>query len=217
MKTQTSEHYKESMISTNKKNKNGKSGITLVEILVALLVLALAVLPAVGTFSSYYSTATRQMEQEMALKIAEATVNLLNSVSFDQFVTGDITQMPLALDIQTPDGTFNGKLYFKEGIENQPNVFGYTGRTSELQNEKLQINRIEYKIKVEARRVFKSQVISRPHDEAMRLYYLVEEEDGSTTQERYDCFDDSYVFNVEVSFGNAIPIKISSFRMDMTK
>lgn len=217
MKTQVSEHYKESMTSTKQKNKNNKSGITLVEILVSLLILALAILPAVGTFSSYYGSATRQMEQEMALKIAEATVNLLNSVSFETFIDETITATPLSLDIQTPDGAFNGKLYFKKGIENHPEQYGFTGTTSNVESEKLKINRVEYTIKVEAKRVYQAQIISAPHDKALGLNYLVVEDDGTTSTERYECFDDMYVFNVEVGFGKSTPIRVSSFRTDMVK
>ncbi len=205
------------MTSTNRKLKNRKSGVSLVEILIAMLILALAILPAVGTFSSYYGSSTRQMEQEMALKIAEATVNLLNSVSFEMFIDETITVAPLSLDIQTPDGSYNGKLYFKKGLESDPSKYGFTGTTSTVESEKLKINRVEYKIKVEAQRIYQAQVISAPHDNAMGLNYFAVGEDGTPTTERYECFDDMYIFNVEVAFGNAFPIRISSFRTDMVK
>ena len=60
-----SRHCREN-ISNIKRIIYKKSGVSLVEIIVALLILALAALPAVGTFSSYYATSTKQMEQEMA-------------------------------------------------------------------------------------------------------------------------------------------------------
>ena len=63
-----------------------RTGVSLVEIIVALLILALAAIPAVGTFSTYYSASTKQMEQEMALKIAESVINLMHTISYDMII-----------------------------------------------------------------------------------------------------------------------------------
>ena len=109
MKMLKSRRYREDISSINR-IVHKKSGVSLVEIIVALLILALAALPAVGTFSTYYSTSTRQMEQEMALKIAESVINLMQSLSYDMINDGTLTAVPL--DIQTPDGTVQGTLNF---------------------------------------------------------------------------------------------------------
>ena len=80
------------------------AGISLVEILMALFILAIAVLPAIGSFSSFYGVATRQMEQEMALKLGEAVINVLMTTTYSELVKGTLTSLPL--NIQTPSGTF---------------------------------------------------------------------------------------------------------------
>lgn len=210
-------HYKEDINNINLICK--KSGISLVEIIVALLVLALAALPAVGTFSTYYSTSTKQMEQEMALKIAESVVNLMNTVSYDMILDKTLSNVPL--DIQTPDGTIQGNLIFKD--VNDPRIVGLSADGKTPSNNKLflrgtcediQINRIKYKVDVDVIKAFRSQNLTLAHDEAMNFYYY--DYSASETQ-KYDSFDDAFIFDVTVTFGKTKPIKLSSFRADMVK
>ncbi len=196
-----------------------KSGVSLVEIIVALLILALAAIPAVGTFSTYYSASTKQMEQEMALKIAESVINLMHTISYDMIIDKTLNNIPL--DIQTPDGTVQGTLTF---LDDGPVMLGITtdGKTPGSPDklylrgicEDIQINRVKYKIVVNIIREFRPQNIMLSHDEAMDFYYY--DYSASETQ-RYCSFDSSFIFNVEVSFGKSKPIKLSSFRADMVK
>ena len=213
-----SRHCREN-ISNIKRIIYKKSGVSLVEIIVALLILALAALPAVGTFSSYYATSTKQMEQEMALKIAESVVNLMNTISYDMIIDKTLNKVPL--DIQTPDGTIQGTLVFKEP---GPQMIGMSqdGKTPEHPDnfhlhgfcEDIQINRVKYRVEVSIIREFKKQEISKPHGEAMDFFYY----DFLTSDIlRYSSFDYGFVFNVAVSFGKAKPIRLSSFRVDMVK
>lgn len=196
-----------------------KSGVSLVEIIVALLILALAILPAVGTFSTYYSTSTRQMEQEMALKIAESVINLMNTLSYDMIIDKTLNTVPL--DIQTPDGTVQGNLVFKA---DNPGMIGLSadgktpGQSDNLYlrgscNE-IQINRVKYGIEIDIIKEFRPQELNASHDDAMDFYYY---DYYASDTIRYSSFDYSFVFNVTVSFGKAKPIKLSSFRADMVR
>ena len=218
MKMLKSSRYREDISSINR-IVHKKSGVSLVEIIVALLILALAALPAVGTFSTYYSTSTRQMEQEMALKIAESVINLMQSLSYDMINDGTLTAVPL--DIQTPDGTVHGTLNFgKPG----PQMIGLSadGKTPGHQNnlyligscEGIQINRVKYHSDVSIIREFRPQIVDNPHKEAMTFYYY---DDNASETFKYDSTDSGYVFNVTVSFGKSKPIKLSSFRADLAK
>ncbi len=211
-------HYNED-ISNIIRKKYKKSAVSFVEIITALFILTLAILPAVGTFSSYYSLSTRQMEQEMALKIAESVINLMNTVSYDMIIDKTLNSVPL--NIQTPNGTVQGTLIFKEV---DPRTIGLSadGNTPRhpdnihLQGvcEEIQINRIKYQVVVNVIREFRPQNLNTQHNEAMDFYYY---DYAASDSVRYSSFDFAFVFNVMVSFGNAKPIKLSSFRADMVK
>ena len=218
MKMLKSKHCRENISSTEKIIYK-KSGVSLVEIIVALLILAMAALPAVGTFSTYYATSTKQMEQEMALKIAESVVNLINTLSYDMIIDKTLNKVPL--DIQTPDGTVQGTLTF---VEPGPQMIGQSadGKTPGHPDnlylkgfcEDIQINRVKYRIEIDVIKEFRSQSYEVPHDDAMDFYYY---NFSSSETFRYSSFDPAFVFNITVGFGKAKPIKLSSFRADMVK
>ena len=206
-------------ISSINRKKLNKHAVTLVELIIAMFILSLAILPAVGTFSTYFSTSTRQMEQEMALKIAESVINLFQTVSYELIQERAIDSLPL--DIQTPDGTVKGTLVFKN---NPDKIVGESadGKSLGVDNnsylqacsEDIHINRRKYKVEVNVVRVFRPQVPSTPHKEALDFTYY-----DCTASEtvKYSCQDNAFVFNVTVKFGKANPIKLSSFRVDMVK
>ena len=193
-----------------------KSGVTLIEVLIALIILSLAVLPAVGTFSTYFSTATRQMEQEMALKIAESVVNLLQNLSYESIREG--TMGDCALDIQTPDGNVTGVIKFTNIIEKVLTGLERPRKVIVGESDSININRINYKVDVEIIRCFVPQFVNSPNEEDMIFtYYDLEEEEVSKEIKTYDSFDDGYIFNVTISYGTSIPIKLTTFRTDMVK
>ena len=195
-----------------------KKAITVVEILVAVFILALAALPAIGTFSTYYSTATKQMEQETALKIAEAVINLMRSISYELIIDKTVGSVPL--EIQTTGGTVSCNLVFSDS--NNEVVYGegivtpvyYTAKC-----ENIQINRVKYNINVDIIEVFKKQNLDTPHTEALSFIYYDDFKSGSTSEpiKKYDSFDPAFIFNVSVGFVKTKPIKLSSFRADMVK
>ena len=193
-----------------------KSGVTLIEVLIALIIFSLAVLPAVGTFSTYFSTATRQMEQEMALKIAESVVNLLQNLSYESILEG--TMGDCALDIQTPEGHVTGVIKFTNVVTRVLTGLEKPGQVIVGESDPININRINYKIDVEIIRSFIPQFIpAHNEDDMIFTYYDLDEEEATKEIKTYDSFDDGYIFNVTVSYGTAIPIKLTTFRTDMVK
>ena len=90
-------------------------GFTLVEVMVAMLILGLAVLPLIQVFSKTYYVATRQYEEVLALKIAEATMNKAAAWNFQEL---DQPSGPFSLpiDVYIPAevtgevATFSGSL-----------------------------------------------------------------------------------------------------------
>ena len=197
-----------------------KSGVSLVEIIVAFLILALAALPAVGTFSTYYSASTKQMEHEMALKIAESVINLMNTVSYDMIIDKSLNTVPL--DIQTPNGTVQGNLVFKSVYFKALDEDGNTPQHPDNLHlrgicEDIQINRIKYNITVDIIREFRPQIKNpqKSHKEAMDFYYF---DYSESKLAKYSSFDFAFVFNVTVGFGKKTkPIRLSSFRADMVR
>ncbi len=206
-------------ISSIKRKKLNKHAVTLVELTIALFILSMAILPAVGTFSTYFTTSTKQMEQEMALKIAESVINLFQTVSYELIQENAIDSLPL--DIQTPDGTIKGTLVFKK---NPDKVVGQSadGQSLGIDNnsylqaysEDIQINRVKYKVEVNVVRIFRPQIPSNPHRDALDFTYY---DNTASEPLKYSSQDNAFIFNVTVKFGKANPIKLSSFRVDMVK
>ena len=125
--------------------------MTLTEILMALLVLAMAVFPLIRSFTQNQALAVRQLEKEIALKVAEAALNAAMSGPYDLLTRGSgATGANLPLRVELPnqppitlsvlfDGPGNGKttgtVTFRVGptdftltIDNDP-LYGGPGGT----------------------------------------------------------------------------------------
>ena len=188
------------------KNKCRK-GISLVEIMVALMILALAMMPIAGTFSQYYGVATRQMEQEIALKLGEAVINVLLSTTYSDLINGTTPDLPL--NIQTPSGNYEGQLAF-------------SGNTAEA--APVAIGKAKYTIRAQINTVFEAQTIGSIHDNALEFSYhsaLPPITGGGPPPApiiaTYSSFDDLICINVTVDYGGNKPIRLSTFRADMTR
>lgn len=179
-------------------------GITLAEILMSLLILALAVLPAIGAFSKYYGTATRQLDQEVALKLGEAVINVLMTVNYRQLARGEITSIPL--NIQLPSGAYSGTLDFDGKLA--------TGTA-------LHIGKANFGISSSIETVFRAQNILTPHADAMELNYFSKwpGPGGVPPGEiaTYSCFDDLIAIKVVVNYGGGRPVELATFRADMSR
>lgn len=179
-----------------------KRGLSLAEILMALLILAMAVLPAIGTFSQYYGTATRQMDQEIALKLGEAVINVLMTVTYGPLAHGKIPSIPL--NIQLPSGAYSGSLDFD----------GYLATGTALN-----IGKARFSISASVTTVFRAQNIKTPHLDAMELSYMGKwpGPGGVPPGEiaTYSCFDDLIVIRVSVDYGGGQPVELATFRADM--
>lgn len=76
-----------------------RQGFSLLEILLALVILALSVMPFLDAFLKNYGVTARQVDQEIALKLAEGTMNALLSQEFS--------------DLMVPPGGFSIPLHFE--------------------------------------------------------------------------------------------------------
>ena len=91
------------------------SAFSLIEIMMAMLILGLAVLPVIQVFSKTYYTASRQYEEALALKIAEAIMNKASAWKFKDLEAppGSYTlpvQVYLPADHSLPAAKFTGAL-----------------------------------------------------------------------------------------------------------
>lgn len=186
-----------------------RAGLSLIEILMALIVLTIAVLPAIGTFSGYYGVATRQMDQEMALKLGEAVVNVLMAANYSELKDGAIPSLPL--NIQTPSGSFAGTMTFSGG---------YASGTP------VTIGKTKYIIGAEVKKVFLAQNITAPHNNALEFSWIssdappVSGGGGAPPPPpvaTYSCFNDLICIKVSVDFGGAKPVELATFRADMAR
>ncbi len=183
-----------------------KAGLSLVEILMALFILAIAILPALGTFSSYYGVATRQMDQEIALKLGEAVVNVLMTTTYSELILGTTPSLPL--NIQTPSGSYEGTLNFTGGYATGTPVT--IGKTS-------------YIIGAEVKKIFIAQNIQAPHNRALEFTWqapgapLAGGAPPAPGVASYSCFDDLICIKVSVDYGGAKPVQLATFRADMTR
>lgn len=79
-------------------------GVSLIEVVIALLVFGLAVLPMFEVLFSSQQVAVKQADQEQCIKVAEATINQLMSVQF-QFLNNPPTGTEIGLMYQDQDGS----------------------------------------------------------------------------------------------------------------
>ncbi len=192
------------------KTHRQRRGISLVEILMALLILSIAVLPAVGTFSNYYGVATRQMDQEIALKLGESVISLLMNTAYSDLAQGKLTDLPM--NFQTPSGSIEGTLSF--------NGYNATGT--------IEIGRVKHVINSSISKVFTAQNLDSPHKNALQFTWQSADPPppmpigapppppGSNIAS-YSCFDDLLCIKVSVHYGPGNPIELAVFRADMTK
>lgn len=86
-----------------------RRAISLIELMVALVLVGIAIIPIIPVFTQSYVSSSRQIDQEMAIKIAEATVNQMGAVRFDQLINaGGGVAVPLRYEV--PGGTVNTTL-----------------------------------------------------------------------------------------------------------
>jgi prepilin-type N-terminal cleavage/methylation domain-containing protein len=187
-----------------------KNGITLVEIMMALVILALAALPVVGTFSKYYGLASRQMDQEIALKIAEATMNKLMAHTYSEMALGGTFSAPITFE--TPAGVFSGNLNFNGGVASSTSVT---------------VGKITCNISAQIDKVFVAQNLAGIHGNALEFKFGVEPPPPSGSGPppplvgiaSYSSFDDHIVIKVRVDYGSGQKdhVELAAFRADMTR
>ncbi len=197
-------------------------GMSLLEILVALLVLVIGILPVIGVFTQYFGVANYQTDQETALKIAESTMTKLLSTKYSAIAVG--ASFPLDLDFQTPSGAFSGKLFFS----------GTSG-----ESELVEIGKSRFKIDFKVSKVYQAFKGTNP-DKAMLLKYPAYEPPPPPIPlpppapppppspptipvfpgmwvHNYFCTNDFLAFHLKVTYGNPQKsVDLMTFRADMS-
>lgn len=177
-----------------------RRGITLIEITVAIFILGATAIPMIGLFTGYYDTSTRQLEQDVALKMAESTLSLLMNRKYSDLAEGRLTTV--SLDINTSAGTFPINLIFN-------------GKTSE--QAQIKIGRVTYTIEAAITEAFEGQDIHNPHSRAAVFTYMDLRTFPSNHVEKYSSFDDLIGIIVKVGYGGDRPIILCTFRADMVR
>ncbi len=193
-----------------------RKAVTLVEIMMAIVIIAIAVLPAIGTFSRYYGLASRQFDQELALKISEAAMNQLLAYKYSAFSNNETFVVPL--NFQTPEGSVTGNLNFTGGA-------GTSGP--------IKIGNVTYQLNAAVEKVFIAQNIQTPHNNALEFKYPVDPAHCPfplpppppppapppvAAVASYSCFDDLVMIKLTVDFGGPKDhFELISFRADMNE
>lgn len=178
-------------------------GVTLVEILIAFLILAVAVLPVVAVFSKYYGVSSKQLDQESALKIAEAAMNEILSARFSSLDGGVSFSIPL--NLETPAGTF-------------PGTFNFSGNTGSSNDIKIGPN--TYKLTATTHKVFTAQnPLQPPNPSALVFRYMTVPDTGPpAVVATYACTDDMISVKMDIEYGKyKNKLSIITFRADMSK
>lgn len=89
-------------------NTNAKSGITLTEIMLATILMAVAILPIVGVFSQGHKMTQKDMRRIDAIHVAESSMNKLLKLPFDQVPTGTHNSNLAAASGTVPLGNISG-------------------------------------------------------------------------------------------------------------
>ncbi len=177
-------------------------GITLIEITVAIFILGVAAIPMIGLFIGYYDGATRQLEQDVALKIAESTLSVLMNTKYSDLAHGTIGT--LEVEVTTEEGLHPIKLMFTK---------------NKSEDAKIKIGRNTYDVKAQVEKVFEGfnfQTNKNAKTNCATFNYL-DLRDSKPKTSQYKSFDDLLTLVVEVGYGGNVPIVLSSFRADMVR
>lgn len=186
----------------------------MVEVLLAMFIMALAVLPLFRTFSQSYALATKQSEQQMALKIAEAAINKLLAVQFAQ-LSGDAPPEDVPFEVQAPSGAVGGVLALVPG----------GGSLCTIGTASLQLGgRKEFSVQVQVEREFEGRAMGAPPVIGPKTLLFSYCEDSYVDAaipmivQQYACSDHLLRISVNVTFGlPQMTLALHTFRVDMNR
>lgn len=186
----------------------GNTGLSLLEIMGALLIVGLAVLPMMRSFSQGYALAGRRIDQEIAVRMAESTMNTLMSLNFDQ--------------LDKPANTFLVPLHFEmvgsPNLDVQLPMEPGSGGNPTQGNLEIKTGKSTFRIEATATRVFQGLAAgtappSNPNPPILELTYPyndyapIKTADGdndiapiATGVATYTCPDDFLTLEVKVDY-----------------
>lgn len=192
-----------------------QKAVTLVEIMMAIVIIALALLPAIGTFSRYYGLASRQFNQETALKLSEAVMNQLLAYQYSAFI--DDSSFTVPINLQTPEGNVTGNLNFEQPVTSTGKPSTEKTWKRRATSNQIKIGGVTYKFAAEVEKVFFAQDIQKPHNQALEFKYAVASFPNPVVAS-YSSFDDLIMIKLAVNFGRPKDhFELITFRADMNK
>ncbi|MBF0409112.1 MAG: hypothetical protein HQM10_17320 [Candidatus Riflebacteria bacterium] len=188
-------------------NNNLKTNaFSMIEVVLAIVITVMAVLPMIKAFSQSYSLSSKQIDQENALKIAESAMNKLMVVAFSDLNNNPETNPGISIPFEFQ--TQNGLNSFSVNMRGSP-MCG-TGSVS--------LGKTIYEISVVIRRIFSGPNAS---PQAINFAYHKHVPDSMPPVfevASYSCPDDALHINVNVKYsGNQNTFKISSLKTDLRK
>lgn len=177
-------------------------GMTLVEVLMALVILMLTIIPIIAAFSKYYGVSSKQLDQEIALKITEAAINKLLSAKFSSLNGAADINFPL--NLQTPAGTFSGQFHFED----------HNGKSN-----KIKLGANSYQLFASTSQVFEAQklvpFVANPNSLQFRY---IDDTSGTPVHSTYYCTDVMIAIQMDITYGKKEnKLSMVTFRADMTQ
>jgi len=106
-----------------------KHGITLTEIMLATILMAVAILPVVGVFSQGHKLTQKDMRRIEAIHLAESSMNKLLKLPYNQVPNGTLTSNLAAASGTVPLGNVSGEgnatFSISLTVSNYPVTFAY--------------------------------------------------------------------------------------------
>jgi len=174
--------------------ESGRRGLSLVELLMAFFLIALIILPIMRALPQSFGIASRQADQEIAIKIGESTVNTLLAVPFE-VVSGSPGTRHVPFDLQTGSGTIPVSLQ----------IAGLLGTGS------VRIGRTDYLIRITLKPEY-----SGPPPAPSALVFGFAAPPPAAGIASYACPDLFMMIRVDVEYGQrGVPVKLATFRADL--
>ncbi|NLF96608.1 MAG: hypothetical protein GX569_07710 [Candidatus Riflebacteria bacterium] len=109
--------------------RNRKNGITLTEIMLATILMAVAILPIVGIFSQGHKLTQKDMRRIDAIHLAESSMNKLLKLPYDQVPVGTLNNNLVAasgtIALGNVKGEGNATYTISLTVSNYPVTFAY--------------------------------------------------------------------------------------------
>ena len=170
-------------------------GLSLVEVLVALFLITMIILPIMKSLPQSFGLAGRQADQEIAIKIGESAVNTLLAVPFE-VVNGTPGPKAIPFEVQTGSGTLPTQLL----------IDGANGTGS------VRIGRTDFLISI----ALEPEYRGPPQASTALVFGFMDPVSPTPGLASYACPDPFIRIQVNVEYGQrGVPVSLATFRADL--